>query len=171
MVMQVNQELCIGCGVCVDACSVGALRLVNYRAEIDAALCTACEACIEACPNGAILAQAIQEPGMSLIALPAAESRPVPAPIQIVPQQTATPARGLAPLAGATLAFLGSEVAPRLVDLFITVLDRKLAQPQTAAISPLSTSPKILASQGRGKKRRARCRGGRVGAGNHTGRR
>jgi ferredoxin len=35
MVMQVDQELCAGCGVCVDACSTGAIHLVEQRAEID----------------------------------------------------------------------------------------------------------------------------------------
>jgi len=54
MTIKVNQELCAGCGVCVDACSVEAIQMVDYRAKIDDALCTQCGVCMDACPNGAI---------------------------------------------------------------------------------------------------------------------
>ena len=171
MGIQVNQELCAGCGVCVDACSVEAIHLVDQLAVIDDALCTACEACIEACPNEAITARPVQEPSVSIVKLPAAEPRPVPIRDQARLPETAAPVRGLAPLAGAALAFLGREAAPRLVDMLVTALERKLARPITSNETPLSPSSRSLTTQSRGKQRQARYRGGRTGNGNHKGRR
>ena len=81
MVFQVNQELCAGCGVCMEACSVGAIQLVDQRAVIDNMLCTQCEACADACPNEAIDILSIPARSMPIAALPAAE-------IQIAPVQS-----------------------------------------------------------------------------------
>ena len=171
MMIQINQALCAGCGVCVDACSFGALRLVNDRAEIDAALCTQCEACVEACPNGAIGLQS-QVPSGAMIPLRAAESYPLPVQDRVALPETKEPTRrGLVSLAGAALAFLGSEVAPRLVDVFITALDRKLAQPKTSALTPYSTLPRVKTMQRRGKRLQARYRSRQNGLGNRKGRR
>jgi ferredoxin len=35
MKMQVNQELCAGCGTCMDECPEGAIQLVDQKAVID----------------------------------------------------------------------------------------------------------------------------------------
>ncbi len=171
MMMQVNQELCAGCGLCMEACSIGAICFVNQRAVIDDNLCTRCEACVDACPNGAI--SIVLEPVhiTSIEALPAAETQIIPISAHPVLPETAVPAHGLVPLAGAALAFLGREVAPRLVDVLITALDRRLAQPKTTAVTSLSTSPKVLITESRNKHRQARYRGGRLGSRIQKGRR
>jgi len=51
----VDENLCTGCGLCLDACAQGALAMQGSTAVIDAALCTSCERCVEVCPTGAII--------------------------------------------------------------------------------------------------------------------
>jgi Fe-S-cluster-containing hydrogenase component 2 len=171
MVIQVNQELCDGCGVCVDACSVGAIQLVDQQALIDDALCTQCEACADVCPNEAIAALSIPAGSVSIVVLPAAEPRPVPVRGQAALLTMAAPARGLRPLAGAALAFLGSDVAPRLVDVLIAALERRLSRLTTTTVTPVSTSSQSHTARGKGERMQARYRRGRSGYRNHTERR
>ena len=171
MGIQVNQEFCAGCGMCLEACSVGAIQLINHQAVIDDVLCKECEACIEACPNGAITA--IYEPAqrVPIAARPVAETQIIPAPNPTVLPETAAPVRGLAPLAGAALAFLGHEVAPRLVDVLVNAFERRLTQPTATVITPSNPSASVLTTQSRGKQRQARYHGGRSGMRNQKGRR
>ncbi len=162
MVMQVNQALCSGCGVCVEACSNSAIQLAGRWVEINQALCTQCQDCVEACPNGAITA--VSEPVQQMLssaALPAVETEIIPAP-----KQTALPE-----LAGAALTFLGREVAPRLVEVLATALERRLTTPATSATTSLSAPPKSSAKTSRGIRKQARYRGGRSFNGNHKERR
>ena len=55
----VNQELCIGCGMCEANCAFGAIRLheivgKGYRAETISASCKGCGVCAAGCPQKAI---------------------------------------------------------------------------------------------------------------------
>ena len=163
MIIQVNQDLCDGCGVCVEACPVGTIQLVDQRALIYDALCTQCEACMDACPNEAITALSVPAHNTPIVALPVVESRIVLARGQAALPEMAAPARGLAPLAGAALAFFGREVAPRLADAEVAALERRLARPPMTTITPLSTSSSSLTAQNRVKRRQVRYRGGRTG--------
>jgi len=52
-VIQVNGELCAGCGACVDACQFGALRL-NGTAHISEMRCVGCGVCVPVCPSEAL---------------------------------------------------------------------------------------------------------------------
>jgi NAD-dependent dihydropyrimidine dehydrogenase PreA subunit len=171
MVIQVNQELCTGCGVCVDACSVGAIQLVDQWALIDDALCTQCEACVDACPNGAITAHSVPARSTPIVVVSAAESRPVPVQDQVTLPETAAPALGLGPLAGAALAFLGSDVAPRLADVLITALQHRLVRSATTTVTPVSTCSRNHTARGGGERRQARYRRGQTGYRNYEGRR
>jgi heterodisulfide reductase subunit A len=51
----VVEELCSGCGLCVEACPYGArvIHPVRHIATVNAALCQNCGACAVACPNKA----------------------------------------------------------------------------------------------------------------------
>jgi heterodisulfide reductase subunit A-like polyferredoxin len=58
VVSNVDQDLCRGCGQCVEACPYGAPKLVEVSegvtvSEIQEALCKGCGACAVACPTSA----------------------------------------------------------------------------------------------------------------------
>ena len=52
----VDENLCSGCGLCVDECQQGALTIGAVTASIDEDLCTSCGRCVEVCPTEAIVA-------------------------------------------------------------------------------------------------------------------
>ncbi len=49
-----DREACTGCGVCVEACHLGAIELRDGKAVIDRERCVTCGDCIKACPLGAM---------------------------------------------------------------------------------------------------------------------
>jgi NAD-dependent dihydropyrimidine dehydrogenase PreA subunit len=162
-VIRVSKELCTGCGSCIDACSAGAIHLVDHVAEIDDTLCIACETCLETCPNGAIIS--ITEPAYTepIMIRPMTDlGLEIDQHPTILPG-TSVPVRGLKSLAGATLSFLGSEVAPRLVDVLIKSIENRLAQPTATIISPSLPSSRDYCLQSIGQRKQIRYRGGRIG--------
>lgn len=55
LVVEIDEELCDGCGECVPACHEGALRIVEGKARlVSDSLCDGLGACIGDCPRGAI---------------------------------------------------------------------------------------------------------------------
>jgi len=82
--------------------------------------------------------------------------------LAVLPERE-TPTRGLASLAGAVLVFLGREVVPRLVDVLISALERRLARPTTTAAIPFNTSSRNYITHNKGQRRQARYRGGQPG--------
>ncbi len=50
----VRAEACTGCSVCVEACHLDAVRIVDGKAVIDRAGCVACGDCAKACPLAAM---------------------------------------------------------------------------------------------------------------------
>ncbi len=150
--VQVDQALCAGCGICVDSCPVEAIRLVNQRAVINDAQCTQCEACHDTCPNGAIVILSTPVPSSSTVS---------PTPIRATQSEIISLANSRAPLAEAVLSFLSSEVAPRLVDALAKGLERKLVQLTTTA--PVAILSLGTMAYGRGERRQVRRRGRRAG--------
>ena len=123
----VDTEKCTGCGTCAEACPVEAISLVGGTAEVDQERCTDCEVCVEVCPNGAMLAvrEPLAERAVVPIVRPATEViqvRPQPAPVSLWVRA--------APAVGATLTFLGRNVAPRVANYLLNALDRRLGQRQ-----------------------------------------
>lgn len=54
MAVKIDKDKCNGCGPCVEACPVEAIKIVDNLAVVDEDTCIDCGACIDACPNSAI---------------------------------------------------------------------------------------------------------------------
>jgi ferredoxin len=160
MAVRIDAKLCTGCGACIDACAVEAIQLVDQCAIIDQSLCSQCEACLDACPKGAILNE-LAVPSQVIIT-PSADITP-DLPVNrkaIVPQETRESTHGIRALAGAALAFLSSEVAPRLVDIVIKSIEQRLAQPAATTMPPSPSSSRNCNLQNKGQQKQMRYRGG-----------
>lgn len=59
MAICVDREQCIGCESCVAVCPVGALSMVDGKANIDQDTCISCGACIGECPVEAIVREEV----------------------------------------------------------------------------------------------------------------
>jgi len=170
MVIQIDREICTGCGTCIEACSCGAIHLVDHRAEIDDDLCTRCEACLDACANSAITA--ISTP----IYTKSSTTRPVTEPELDGSQPginvpgSITPRRDIMPLAGVVLTILGNEVAPRIIDLVFNSLETKLTRPREVRVSTSKSSTSTYPPR-RAQQKHIRHRGGNMKNREHKGRR
>ncbi len=51
--LEIDKNLCIGCGICEDQCAFGAIKVTDGKAEVGDT-CTLCGACVEACELGAL---------------------------------------------------------------------------------------------------------------------
>jgi len=50
----VSEEMCVGCGVCVEECPAGAIALADEIARIDEEECIRCGRCHDICPEEAV---------------------------------------------------------------------------------------------------------------------
>lgn len=164
MRMQVDQDNCSACGVCVDACTTGAIRMDGMVAVIDQARCTQCRACVNACPNGAIMVVA-EQPQPIVPSLPVQRLEVIPAPAVTARTQKAAPASGLAAMVGTILGFLGREILPHAADAVVGAIERRSTRNDSVETA-VWTSP-VRAGSGtrrglrRGAQKQIRYRGGR----------
>lgn len=146
----VNESLCTGCGECVDVCPSGAIRLVNSVAQIEQSLCEECQACLSACRNGAILA--LQEPNKVKKPITVRSPAPVSEPVLLHSK--------VWPAVGAALAFVGQEIAPRMIRALLDAWDRRQARSDIVS-SPVVDVAGCMNDNPRSGGRRMRRRGGR----------
>lgn len=64
--LEINTELCQGCGSCVEACWFGLPRLEDEVAVIDDPHCMRCPICSSVCPEGAITLSGFDRLGQGL---------------------------------------------------------------------------------------------------------
>ena len=50
----IDENICVGCGICVEECPVDAISMENGKAEIDMKKCIRCKKCHEICPQNAV---------------------------------------------------------------------------------------------------------------------
>jgi 6-hydroxynicotinate reductase len=53
-IMIVDWETCIGCGLCIDVCPLGAISIASEKKASISDICVDCEACTKICPKEAI---------------------------------------------------------------------------------------------------------------------
>ncbi|MGC9356681.1 MAG: indolepyruvate ferredoxin oxidoreductase subunit alpha [Anaerolineae bacterium] len=149
MTLYVDQKRCTGCGLCVDACPLDAIHLLEGRAQIDPALCRGCEVCRSICPTGAI-SPTRPAPDVALPVSPELSEAPVtvytPSPNDVARREQG-----------------GSWLLAALADLRHIVTTLRLGSPGQRPRPP-QRSPRSLPNSrrrtgGGGRQRRARRRG------------
>jgi len=153
----IQNQKCIGCGACINACPVGAIQLVNGLAAIDQDKCQQCEVCLTVCPENAISTILDIEP------VPVTPGHiSVPSQTEGVPY--AAPKVSMLPWVGTALAFVGREILPRVAVSLLEAWDRRMRQPTSISgivpsASPKGYAPHEVVSNQRGRMHRQRRRG------------
>lgn len=147
-------EDCNGCGDCVECCPTGALLLQNGKAWVDQNLCEGCEACVDSCPQSAIIHQDAAPIGVAVTRVPM-ETTLVRSPS--IETRDVSIREALLPAVYSFLIWTGREIAPRLANLFVNYLDRRMQNPDPGSNFE-TVQYANRRSGGRGKHRRARRR-------------
>ena len=156
----IRTERCDGCGACVEVCPNSAIYLVEGVATVDSQLCRECEACVAACPTEAI---ALVTPEPALVAEPVRvpACQPEPEVIQVRAPSTPVPLRArVLPMVGATLAWAGREIVPRLADLWLGSLERREVRQRTPGTSRGTGRGTGRGGRGGARRQHRRRRGG-----------
>lgn len=127
----VDENLCTGCGTCLDACNRDAISMNGGIATINEALCTSCGRCLDFCTAEAIISvETVFEPPE--ISVPAQSPQAQPfwagtAPLSPAGADVAAPAAASpAPAGGTSGRFeIAEKVLSGLLSFASFVLDRR----------------------------------------------
>ncbi|HCE45973.1 MAG TPA: 4Fe-4S ferredoxin [Lentisphaeria bacterium] len=61
-ILNINRELCRGCGRCAEKCQIKSISIGNKKAELDSLNCLGCGSCIKFCGHGALSLVARSKP-------------------------------------------------------------------------------------------------------------
>lgn len=59
--ISIDRQACNGCGLCVEICPTGALKLVDNLIQVDNSLCQECDLCVDTCPQNALVSYTLVE--------------------------------------------------------------------------------------------------------------
>ena len=156
--VRVDDTLCNGCGECIEVCPTGALILRNNHAFIDQNLCLDCDACVDTCPQGAILLSEGMPINRDVIRIP--EAVPDYSVSQLQHSEQTSVRDIVFPAIGSLLLWTGRELVPRLADLALGYLDRRIQSSQPAPMQKLDMrlSSQISMSGREGRRKRLHLR-------------
>ena len=147
MELIINQELCNGCGACVEACPYAAIYMHNGKAFIDQSKCAYCQSCIAMCPTGAVQLIKTERQIVSV----------KPTSVEVVHAESATNfPQKQTNWGGTMLSLLGQYALPRMVDVLATYLERKSSKTEQVQ------TPSAIPAYGNNPYRRRRQRRGRM---------
>jgi NAD-dependent dihydropyrimidine dehydrogenase PreA subunit len=130
--IEINTQRCNGCGECVEVCPGGAIYLVDGKATVEQKLCCDCASCVAICPTEAISLVTPAEAVVGSVRVPALPSEPQV--IQVKTESAPASLRAsLLPAVGGALAWAGREVLPRLAEVLLYDLDRRVTGRKTPA--------------------------------------
>lgn len=156
--IEINTQRCNGCGECVEVCPSGAIYLVEGKATVEQKLCCDCASCVAICPTEAISLVTPAEAVVGSVRVPALRSEPQV--IQVKTESAPASLRAsLLPAVGGALAWAGREILPRLAEVLLYDLDRRVTG-RKAPAARQSVPDNGSSVRGRGSGRRRRRRGG-----------